>query len=518
MPNTRTTTALGLAAFAVFGSGALVTAAPPQVAPFPVAAARAETDRPAVAAPTVVELDTVSPVERIGLHASALLRDDLQAMEKFRPGYEFWQHVFTIPDGSIAYGSGTDGRLLAVFPAQGDWSRVGRWDDPTLRRLVAGMPLSSRLADRREEVARLLEQHVGPIVHNPTRGQFVAPHAQRYGRFLAEWGRIYERFGVPAEIGLAQGLVESGLNGTAKSEARAIGFCQWLTRNWNALKRLSPHVIEGYNQTTQVPYCAAYLAVLGTKYGSFIPALSEHHAGGTNVGRTIHNGQWLGGTNTREHYLLGAAFTRDLRTLAPRSYSEVYGTYGPRSFFYTEMVFGNIAHVRRLTAAHKQVRIYAMRTTRAIPLSEITRRTRLSADEVRRYNPALIKQVPARATLYLPMYVSAFGANVSFWQRPPSTAYATVLSEFLSLDHRPEEWDSPDFVPVLRGFEKRFRATKTEEGTVMATVLAYVANEILTSGRGAILEAFRTSPEVRQLFEQAVIERNAALSAGASTR
>jgi hypothetical protein len=26
----------------------------------------------------------------------------------------------------------------------------------------------------------------------------------RYGPFLAEWGAIYERFGVPADIGLAQ--------------------------------------------------------------------------------------------------------------------------------------------------------------------------------------------------------------------------------------------------------------------------------------------------------------------------
>ena len=40
-------------------------------------------------------------------------------------------------------------------------------------------------------------------------------------------------------------------------------------------------------------YCAAYLTILATMYGSFIPALSEHHAGGVNVGRTLINGQRL---------------------------------------------------------------------------------------------------------------------------------------------------------------------------------------------------------------------------------
>ena len=45
-----------------------------------------------------------------------------------------------------------------------------------------------------------------------------------------------------------------------------------------------PYVIEGYNQTTQAPYCTVYLTILATMYGSFIPALSEYHAGGVNVG------------------------------------------------------------------------------------------------------------------------------------------------------------------------------------------------------------------------------------------
>ena len=72
---------------------------------------------------------------------------------------------------------------------------------------------------------RLLKPVVGPVVRNPTRGRFLSPHADRYGRFLSEWGAIYERFVVPVEIGLSQAIIESGLNGRARSSARALGFC-----------------------------------------------------------------------------------------------------------------------------------------------------------------------------------------------------------------------------------------------------------------------------------------------------
>ena len=217
----------------------------------------------------------------------------------------------------------------------------------------------------------------------------------------------------------------------------------------------------------------------------------------------------------REYYFLGAAFTRELRTIAPNTYGDVYGTYGPRSFYYAEMVFGNVATVQRLMKTNSQVKVYAMRTTRTITMNEIMRRTKLTADEIRRFNPALIKSVPARATLYLPRHVPAFGRDVAFWHRPATTAYFTVLSEFLNLNRTPEEWDTEAFASVLRGFERRFRNTKTEEGTVMATVLAYVIDEILTSGRGAILDEFRNSVEVRQLFEDALLERNAARATAA---
>ena len=498
---------------ALIAAATMVAAATGLAAPQATSSAQVRTPMAAQAERPTSRVATTS-LEQVQFRSEQRFQDDLQAMQMFRPGYAFWQHVFRIPDGSIAYGSATDGRLLAVFPARGDWSREGILEDPRLKPALARQSLPTTLADRREEVARLLESAAGPIVHNPTRGLFVAPNAERYGRFIEDWSRIYERFGVPAELGLAQGLVESGLNGTVRSEARAIGFCQWLMTNWNVLKRMSSHVIEGYNQTTQAPYCAAYLSVLGTKYGSFIPALSEHHAGGTNVGRTIDNGQRLGGRDVREYYFLGADFTRDLRTLSPRSYSDVYGTYGPRSFYYAEMVFGNTTNIQRILETQRQVRVFAMRTARAISMTEIARRTRLSADEIRRLNPALLKQVPAHGTVYLPVYIESFGENVTFWHRPAPRAYTDVLAEFISLNRRPDEWDSGAAVPALRSFEKRFRSTRSEEGTVMATVLNYVIQEILTSGRGAILEEFRNSAEVRHLFEQAVIEREAARGSG----
>jgi len=246
------------------------------------------------AAPAVPSVQTPAGAEvSAQAYARARYQADLAAVQRFRPAYSFWQHIFNIPDGRIIFGSAEDGRLLATFPTRGNWAREGVWEDSALAGTLDGLRLQSRLNRRRDQVEDLLAPIVGPVVHNPTRGRFLAPHAERNGSFLGQWGSIYERFGVPAEIGLAQAIVESGLNGRARSSAQALGFCQWLRRNWNHLNRLAPNVIEAYNQTTQAPYCAAHLTILATMYGSFIPALSEHHAGGVNVGRTVINGERL---------------------------------------------------------------------------------------------------------------------------------------------------------------------------------------------------------------------------------
>jgi Transglycosylase SLT domain len=445
----------------------------------------------------------------------ARLQADLAVVKAFRPAYPFWQHIFTITDGRIAFGSARDGRLLVTFPAKGgDWLRDGLWVDPTLASTLGGRPFPARLDDRRDEVVRRLEPSTGPLLSNPTRGLFLLPNVPKYGPFLGEWSLIYERFGVPADIGLAQAVLESGLNGTARSRANALGLCQFLRRNWETLNRLAPEHIEAYNQTTQAPYCAAYLSILATMYGSFIPALSEHHSGGVNVGRTLINGERLGGVTVQEQYLMGSKFAQDLRNIALQRYRDLYRTYGIRSFRYAEMVFGNTITVQRIRDDVPQERIEAMRTSRLIPMGEITKRTTLTATEVQRFNPALTRSVPAGATLYLPVRVPEFGRDVAFWQQPPSVDYAATLDEFLQIDSGVQRWHDAAFEPVLQGFRRRFEATDTEEGRVMATMLAYVIGDLRTSRRAAILDDFRTNGHILTLFKQGVSELTTVLGGG----
>jgi hypothetical protein len=465
-------------------------------------------------------VEAAAPVKEDPIEARR--RADFDAMQAFRPGYPFWQHVFTIPDGSIAFGSAVDGRLLATFPTKGVWTTQAVWSDAKITGILEGQRLATKLGERRDEVALLLEGATGPVLHNATRGDALLPNAERYGSFLGEWGAIYERFGVPADIGLAQVIFESGLNPTRRSEANAVGFCQWLQKNWKRLNYFSPTPIEGKNQTTQAPYCAAYLSVLATKYGSFIPALSEHNAGGTNVGRALIAGEFLGGKDVRTRYFLGSRLARDLRVLPGKDYADVFKSYGHRSYLYAEMVFGNSFNIRRLVASMPQASISAMRTTRPIALTEIVQRTGLAADEVRRFNPALVDRVPPYTLLYLPHHVPEFGDDVAFWRRPARPSYAAVLDDFLRLEAGPERWDDPAFAPVLKNFQRRFRETNTEEGLVMDTVLAYSMDQAYASTRRILLSEYRNNPKVRALIDRGMLELDAlriarALGSGPAT-
>ncbi|HEY7502363.1 MAG TPA: hypothetical protein VH740_27830 [Vicinamibacterales bacterium] len=456
--------------------------------------------------------ETTTPVARPATAADvvqARLREDIAALDIFRPGYSFWRHVFTIPDGSIAFGSAADGRILATFPVKGDWMRADVWADPAFARVLDGELLSRKLSDRREQVALLMERAAGPVQHNSTRGDALLENVPKYGPFLAEWGAIYERFGVPAEIGLAQVIFESGLSGTRRSKANAVGFCQWQQKNWKRLSYFSASPIQLKNQTTQAPFCAAYLSVLATKYGSFIPALSEHNAGGTNVGKTLITGELLGGADVRARYLLGSKLARDLRTLSGKDYEQVYGSYGPRSYLYAEMVFGNTFNVRSLIASTPQISIHAMRAPRVISIAEIVKRTGLTAQEVRRFNPAIVDRVPAGAALYLPSYVSDFGADVAFWRQPANSSYMAVLDDFISLEPGVERWDNPGFAPVLADFRRRFRETNTHEGFVMEAVLAYAMDQAYASPRRTLLAEYRGNGKVRSLVERGVLELSA---------
>ncbi|MGW8369044.1 MAG: hypothetical protein ACWGPN_10235 [Gammaproteobacteria bacterium] len=451
--------------------------------------------------------------------ARARYSRDLEAMQLYRPGYRFWRHVFTIPNGRMAYGSAADGDLLATFPLGRNWSRDAHWEESSLADLLAAEPPGGGLAERRDETALLLAQVAGPVVYHETRGSFIEEGAEQYGAFLDEWGAIFERFGVPAEIGLAQGLAESGLRGRVSSDAGAIGFCQWLPRNWERLQELSQHVIEVHNQTTQVPYCAAHLAVLATKYGSLIPALSEHHAGGVNVGRAIINGDFAGGEDVRARYFLGAELTLLVRRIRPPGYREVVGGYGPRSFLYAEMVFGNTLTIDELRGAIPQEPVFAMRPSRSVPFEEVAQRTGLSTDEIRRFNPALINRVPAGANLYLPSYEKEFGPDTAFWHRPATPEYLDVLSEFLRLEEQfsVEDWHDGSVFEALHEFESRFQATETEEGEVMAVVIAYSIDELSDGQQLKILTDVRDSERAHRLLEQGVRQREALLKVADGT-
>src|SRR5262245_11399097 len=109
-------------------------------------------------------------------------------------------------------------------------------------------------------------------------------------------------------------------------------------------------------------------------YDSFIPALSEHHAGGANVGRTMINGERLGGVGSREQYFRGSDFAASLREISVDRYQDLFRTYGYKSSLYAEMVFGNMVNVKRLTDENPQTPIFAMRLSKAMRALDITAR------------------------------------------------------------------------------------------------------------------------------------------------
>jgi hypothetical protein len=76
----------------------------------------------------------------------------------------------------------------------------------------------------------------------------------------------------------------------------------------------------------------------------------------------------------------------------------------------------------------------------------------------------------------------------------------------MRLEPGPERWDDPGFEPVLADFRRRFAGTNTEEGTVMATVLAYAMDQAYTSSRRALLAEYRNSERVRRLIARGVLE------------
>src|SRR5690349_2201717 len=97
------------------------------------------------------------------------MQGDVAALQSYRPGFTFWRHVFTVPDGAIVFASAADGHLIATLPASGDWQRDGTWATPALREILDGRELPASLSERRDELARLLEPVIGPVVHNTSR-------------------------------------------------------------------------------------------------------------------------------------------------------------------------------------------------------------------------------------------------------------------------------------------------------------------------------------------------------------
>jgi hypothetical protein len=119
----------------------------------------------------------------------------------------------------------------------------------------------------------------------------------------------------------------------------------------------------------------------------------------------------MGATDVRAKYFLGSQLARDLRELPGKTYEDIYGSYGPRSYLYAEMVFGNTFIVNTLMTATPQEPIYAMRTPRAITLAEIVKRTGLSCKRSATFQSSAPRSRARRSRRYISRLTSANSAR-----------------------------------------------------------------------------------------------------------
>ena len=158
-------------------SGLLATIATASVALFVVFTPTIEAQStviPTVESRQLFHLDRLTSassveLQRVQEFSMARLDEDLLAVEHFLPAYQFWQHIFTIPDGHIAFGSAKDGRLIVTVPTRGNWAQKAVWADESLSGTLDGKRLPSRLRDRREALVQLLEQksYTWTVRHTP---------------------------------------------------------------------------------------------------------------------------------------------------------------------------------------------------------------------------------------------------------------------------------------------------------------------------------------------------------------